>query len=330
MTAAGRVTRRSAIAGASASLVSARARAAIGPLETNKIRLGLPVPGSSFLPIYVAAEKTWKANGLDIEMVAFRGDAEVAQALAAGSVDVSCQSLDGLLNLIAAEQPVIGFYAGFYQADFAWAAQPSIKSWTDLKGKLLGVSTFGSLTDELTRYALVKNGLDPAKDVKIIQSGPSPGRMQALKSGRLDCAIMSPPDKWVAEDAGLRMLGTQADDVAREWPKHAFLASRKYIDANPNALKTLLRAHVQAIRYARANPEETARLLSKALKFPDKYADRAYREVIGGYNERGELPSAAMDVYWKIMIAGGAATSAMPNDKLIDDRFIKTFDGWSA
>jgi ABC-type nitrate/sulfonate/bicarbonate transport system substrate-binding protein len=321
-------TRRAVLAGA-AAMATTSARAAVGPLETNKIRLGLPVPGSSFLPIYVAAEKTWKANGLDVEMASFRGDAEVAQALAAGSIDVSCQSLDGLLNLVAAEQPVIGFYAGFYQADFAWAAQPAIKSWKDLRGKLLGVSTFGSLTDELTRYVLVKNGLDPAKDVKIIQSGPSQGRLQALKSGRLDCSIMAPPDKWAAEDAGLHMLAEQVDEVAKEWPKHAFLASKAYIDARPNTLKTLLRAHVQAIRSARANPEETGKLLAKALKFPEKYADKAYREVVGGYNERGDLPLASMDVYWKIMIEGGTVKAAIPNDKLIDDRFIKTFDEWA-
>ncbi len=326
------LTRRAFTAGAAVSLMTAKARmanAAIGPLETTKLRFGLPVPGSSFLPIYVAAEKTWKASGLDIEMVSFRGDAEVAQALAAGSIDVSCQSLDGLINLILAEQPVIGFYAGFYQADFAWAAQPAIKKWSDLKGKLLGVSTFGSLTDELTRYVLIKNGLDPSRDVKIIQSGPAPGRMQALKSGRLDCAIMSPPDKWVAEESGMTMLGAQSIDVAPEWPKHAFLAPSKFLDANPNVIKAFLRAHVQSIRYARANPDEAARILSAALKFPARYADKAYREVIDGYNERGELPVASMDVYWNILIEGGVVKTAIPKDRLIDRRFIETFDDWA-
>jgi NitT/TauT family transport system substrate-binding protein len=333
MTGTGRASRRSVLAGAGAAwaTISTRAaRAAIGPLETNRIRFGLPVPGSSFLPIYVAAEKTWKANGLDIEMVSFRGDAEVAQALAAGSIDVSCQSVDGLVNLIVAEQPVTGFYAGFYQADFVWVARPIYKTWADIKGKLVGVSTFGSLTDELTRYVLSRHGLDPNRDVKMIQAGPSPGRMQALKTGRLDCAIMSPPDKWVAEEAGMTVLGAQPQDVAPEWPKHAFLASRAYIDAHPNTLKTLLRAHVQAIRFARANPAETGAILARALKFDPKYSDKAYREVIDGYNERGALPERSMDVYWKIMTEGGTVKAPIPADRLLDDRFIRSFDEWAA
>jgi NitT/TauT family transport system substrate-binding protein len=281
------------------------------------------------LPIFVAAERTWKEQGLDVDLIIFRGDAEVAQALAGGSVDVTCQSLDGLINLMEAGQAVRAIYAGFYQADFAWAAQPGIKSWADLKGKLLGVSTFGSLTDQLTRYALIKNGLDPAKDVKIIQSGPAPARMQALKAARLDCAILSPPDKWVAEEAGLTMLGTQAKDVAPEWPKHAIMATSKFIDQNPNTTKAILRAQVAAIRWARANPQETGKILVKHIKFQEKYADKAYREVIDGYDERGELPVKSMDVYWKIMMDGGTVKAPIPNDKLIDHAFINSFDSWA-
>ena len=323
-------TRRGLVTGATVStLIGASARAAIGPLEVRKIRFGLPVPATSFLPVLVAAEKTWKELGLEIELLFFRGDAEVAQALAGGSIDMSCQSVDGLINLVESGQPIIGFYAGFYQADFSWAAQPALKSWKDVKGKLFGVSTFGSLTDQLTRYVLVKNGLDPGKDVKIIQAGPAQARMQALKSGRLDCSILSPPDKWVAEESGLTMLGTQARDVAPEWPKHAYLTSRAFIERNPNTIKTVLRGHVLALRFARANPEATAVILVKQLKFSEKYGLKAYHEVIDGYDERGQLPRRAMDVYWKIQVESGTVKAALPNEKILDDRFIKSFDEWA-
>ena len=108
-------TRRAfALAAGAAALAPGRAFAAIGAPETKKLRVGIPVAGTSFLPVYVAAERTWKDNGLDVELVSFRGDAEVAQALAGGSVDVSCQSLDGIINLIEAGQKVIAFFAGLY------------------------------------------------------------------------------------------------------------------------------------------------------------------------------------------------------------------------
>src|SRR4029077_413191 len=106
------------------------------------------------------------------------------------------RQLTGLLNLIGANQPVKGFYAGFHQADFAWLAQSSIKTWADLKGGTVGVSTFGSLTDQLTRYVLRKHGLKPETDVRIMQAGPSATSIQLLRSGRLLAAIQSAPTKW--------------------------------------------------------------------------------------------------------------------------------------
>ena len=74
----------------------------------------------SFLPAYVAAARTWNDAGIDGQLVAFRGDAEVAQALAGDSIDVSFASLNGLINLINSGQPIIGFYSGFHQADFTF------------------------------------------------------------------------------------------------------------------------------------------------------------------------------------------------------------------
>ena len=86
-------------------------------------------------------------------------------------------------------------------------AQPRIKQWTDLKGGTAGVSTYGSLTDQLTRYILKRNGLEPEKDVQIVQAGTTASMLQALKAGRLALAILSPPFKWMAQEAGFTQLG---------------------------------------------------------------------------------------------------------------------------
>jgi NMT1/THI5 like len=151
-------------------------------LEKTKLTIAIPVDAASFLPVYLAAARTWKEQGLDAELTAFRGDAEVSQALLGGSIDISVQSGDGLVNIVNTSQPAIGFYAGFHQSDYGWIAQPSIKTWADLKGKAAGVSTFGSQTDQLTRYVLRRHGLVPEKDVQIVQAGPPASIVQALRS----------------------------------------------------------------------------------------------------------------------------------------------------
>ena len=333
MPAARKLSRRSfvrASIGAGAILAARRAGAAPGKIEKPKLTLGLAVPAASFLPVYVAAARTWKEQGLEVEIVSFRGDAEVSQAMAGGSLDLSLQSFDGLINLINANQPVKGFYAGFHQADFAWLAQPSIKAWADLKGGTIGVSTFGSLTDQLTRYVLRKHSLKPETDVRIMQAGPSATSIQLLRSGRLLAAIQSAPTKWVAEDLGLTVLGTQEKEIAPQWPKHTFVARTKFLEENPETVRAFLRAHVAAIRLARADRALAVKVLVDQVKYQPSYAARAYDENLPAFDERGRLPDDKyMDIFWSIVIAAGTAKEPWPAARLMDDRFIGTFAEWA-
>jgi NitT/TauT family transport system substrate-binding protein len=304
--------------------------APIGKLEKTKLTAAIPVDAASFLPVYLAAARIWKEQGLDIELTAFRGDAEASQALAGGSIDFSIQSADGLINVINAGQPVIGFYAGFHQSDYAWLAQASIKSWDDLKGKTAGVSTFGSATDQLTRYALKRHGLTPEKDVQIVQAGPPASIAQALKANRLAIGILAPPMNWMVADAGFNMLGSQDRDIAPQWPKHVFMAKRQFLDDNPATVRAILRAHVSAIRLARADRDLVVATYIDRLKFQKPYAERAYDAIVPLYDERGSLPDAdSMKVFWALQIERGEIKEPWPDAKLLDDRFIKTFAEWA-
>ena len=216
---ASRISRRRLLqAGAGLTTLTQRTALAAGPIEKSKLIAAIPVDAASFLPIYLAAGRTWKSQGLDVELTAFRGDAEVSQALIGGSIDFSIQSADGLINMINAGQPVIAFYAGFHQSDYAWLSQPAIKSWDALKGKTAGVSTFGSATDQLTRYALRRHGLVPEKDVQIVQAGPPASIAQALKAERLAIGILAPPMNWMVADADSTYWAARARRSPRNGP----------------------------------------------------------------------------------------------------------------
>lgn len=277
----------------------------------------------------IVTSHTAKEEGLNVEVVAFRGDAQVVQALAASSVDVNLASLNGLINMTNAGQKVKGFYAGFYQADFEWFARREIKSWADLKGKSAGVSTFGSLTDFLTRFALRKHGLEPEKDVQIVQTGGSSNAYSALQAGKIDSAILSPPFKWQAAEGGMSSLGMQAKEVAEEWPKHIYFTTEKFFEENPNTIRALLRAHVKAIRLAKKDRDVAVKSMMDVLKYEKKYAEKAYDEVVTGFDERGLLPTKWMPVFWEIAVAAGDVKEAWPENKLLDRRYVDTFDEWA-
>ena len=321
--------RRSEFLQAGASIALLGAAPAIGKPEKPSLTIGMPVGGPSQLPMYVAITRTFAEQGLSVTLTEFRGDSEVSQALAGDSIDISLASLTGLINLLGAGQPVIGFYAGFNDADFSWLSLPAIKTWHDLKGKTIGVSTFGSLTDELTRYALRRNGLEPERDVQIIQAGGSPSALQAMRAGRLDAAIMGTPYRYQAQDAGFTVLGTQVKDVAPAWPKHLFMAKTKFIAANPNTMYALLRGHVAAYRLAKRDPSVAIKAMMDRLKYTEAYATRGYNEAILTIDERGHLPEKAMPVFWKLAVDNHDVPAPLPEAKFLDRRYIDSFNAWA-
>jgi NitT/TauT family transport system substrate-binding protein len=322
--------RRFLQASAATALLGAVPLRAVAALEKSELKIGIPSEALTFLPLYLGLQQTWKDQGLDVQLFSFRGDADVTQGLAGGSLDIACASLIGLGEMIEAEQPVSGFYQGFYQsAGMSWAAQPSIKSWADLKGKSIGVSTFGSLFDVLTRYVLQKHHLVPEKDVNVVQAGGAPFSYPAMKAGKLDAAMLIDPFTWQARDAGFNILGTLDKEVAPLWPIHIWFAKTAFINENPNTVAAVLRGHVAAIRLARANKALSERVLEDRLKFPPDEAQRAYDDVIGGYNERGTLPEKVMPVFWDIVVQSGAVKKPIPDARLLDTRYIRTFNQWA-
>jgi len=333
MTQSPKVISRAAVIGASAAAAAAAALARVLPalaaLERSTIRLGLSTSDATFLPIYIGLARTYKAEGLDVSLFGFRGDAESMQALAGDSIDISGCSLTALIAMISAGQPVMGFYSGFYQAPFAWLAVQDVKSWADLKGKTMGVSTFGSGTDALTRYVLRKHGLVPEKDVQMMQSGGSANALPSLRAGRLGAAILTAPFKWQAQDDGMTVLGTQVHDVAPQWPINMLVAKKRFLDENPNAMLAFLRAHVSAIRIARADKAFAVRVLTDQIKLAPAYVGRAYDEDMPGFGERGTLPDRGMPEFWTISEANGDVKAPWPSAQFLDDRYIRTFARWA-
>jgi len=223
----------------------------------------------------------------------------------------------------------MGVYSGFHQADFSWIARPDVKRWSDMKGKSMGISTYGSLTDALTRYALKRNKLEPEKDVQIVQAGTTASTYAAIKAGRLGGGILSPPFSWQAQDEGMTLLGTQKTDVSNAWPKHLYAAKTKFIADNPHTIEAVLRGHVAAIRLARKEHDTAADVMVDQLKITKAFAQRAVEVELPDYDERGGMPEKAMPVFWEITKQLGDVTSAWDENKYLDHRFINSFKSWA-
>jgi NitT/TauT family transport system substrate-binding protein len=238
--------------------------------------------------------------------------------------------MSALTNMIQAGHPIRTFYnSGVYHAEYEWFGQPGLSDWASVRGKRIGITTFGAQTHWFTRHALRQHGLDVERDVSLVQVGGSPTAYQALKAGRIDVAILAAPFKWKAATEGFSRLGDEATAVGKEWVRNAYLAKQGFLDENPATILALLRAHVRAIRLVRADRELAVQTLMRALKYERGDAERAYAEVVPGLHERGDLPAGGMRTFWDLAIAAGEVNAPWPESRFLDRRWIDTFETWA-
>ncbi len=298
--------------------------------ELSKLSIGLPVPSLSLLPNWAAEYKGFfKEEGItDVKVLAFRGDADVVQALAGGTTDINVASLTGVVSTIKAGQKFRAFWSGYNMTIFEWYAQPKYKSIAETKGGRYGVSKFGSMTDFLTRYALRKAGLDPQKDVTILQLGGDAQILSALVSGQLDCTILSIPFAYSAAEQGFVRLMSQKEEVSYDYPTHVVYAKEDFIAKNPNTVKAYLRATGKAIEWIKTNRDEAAQLASKQLKFKVEQCRRGIDDFQDRWFADGRLPQKGMKAFWEIAVEAGDVTEAWPDSKWLDTTFLSTQNQW--
>jgi NitT/TauT family transport system substrate-binding protein len=328
-----RVTRSSELAAALllAVLTVVVDQAGAGNAETLdrlRLRIGLPAPGAAFLPLYVAAERTARAEALELELLTFRGASGLAPAVASDSVDVGLASLNTVIRLIDAGQAVKVFYGGLSLAEAAWYGRPPVRTWEDLRGRTIAVPTFGGYVDLLTRRALKKRGLVLGRDVQVARMVTSTA-LPALVAGRIDAALLQLPFAWEAQSLGLARLGSEAEEAGAPWPKNLFFAKTRLLESYPRTIRALLRAHVSALRLAKADRDLGADTLARHVGYSPAATDRAYREVVGALGERGEIPAESLKVFWEITVEAGEQPAAWPETRYLDRRLIDSFEAWA-
>ena len=298
-------------------------------IEKPHLTVGIISVTATYVPLYIAVDDgLFAKEGVQVDLLPFRGGSDLIKAVVAGSADVGVVSLAEVASGIAAGQPLKAFYGGFNVPAFDWYAVPSIHALAEARGKRFGVTQYGSSTDFLTRYALAANGLDPARDVQIVQGGDSPTRLAAMQAGQIDVNIFAAPDSFVAAERGYRRILRQKD-LAPDYPYHVFGAMESFVATHPNTIKALLRGFVLGLREARRNKDRAIAAIVKRIPMDPKYAGPTYEDLIGYLYEDGRLPTdKGLEVFFDMGIKAGRFESRWPREKYWTPAFTESFDQW--
>src|SRR6202166_5206974 len=261
------------------------------------IRVGWTIPAeeSKYWMMRRPAEFPDLGKTYNIEWTQFQGTAPMTQALAAGALDCATQAplslangvVGGNLKAYIVAQHVYEKPGGF---SVYWAVMDDspIKKIADLKGKTIGISVIGGGTYGPFAMLLKKHGVDPAKDIKLVEGGFAVSE-GALGPGRVDAVNMNQPFAARAEaKGGTRKLFA----VSEAMPNivHILEACRAdFVDKNPELVKAYVRDITSGMKKALANREETLKVVSEVLKAPIPVLDTYLLKD----NDFGRDPGAA-------------------------------------
>ena len=172
--------------------------------QAARLNVGYSAASADQLPAWVAKETgIFAKNNLDIQLIFFTGGTTAILALVSGDVPITQVSGPGLVNSAFAGSDAVFVAGGIVSLNYVLMGKPGIKSAEQLKGGTVAISRFGSATDTIARFALRKIGLNPGKDVTLVQVGSGPERLSAALTGRVSASVINPPSSFIAEKKGL-------------------------------------------------------------------------------------------------------------------------------
>ena len=211
-------------------------------------------------------------NGLEVSVIRTRADVAVMSMLAGDTTLIDVAGPIAIRsNLKGVDTVFIG--AGAVTFNYWLMAAKAINTSQDLKGKIVGVASLSGSTMAATRYALVKLNLNPDRDIKIIQIGGTPDRLTALRTGRIQATLLSPPTSLAAQKEGFNLL---VDVAGLPFQDNGPVTTRKFIREQPDIVRRYVRVQVEAVHLMKTNREMWIKVLGKYVRVDREILEKSY------------------------------------------------------
>jgi len=240
--------------------------------------LGLASISGGIETLYVTKKiGAFKRNGLDVDFLLLQGGSQALQVLLSGELKLISGGggaaaqrarFKGAGNLLVATYTPTMPYSLYVNRKIQDAKQ--------LKGAKIAISRFGSSSDFAARFMVSRLGLDPAKEVTIMQFGNQRERMSALMNGAVEGSVVDAPNTLIARQQGFVELA-DASKLGLIYPHNNIATTDRFIRDEPQTVFSFLRAFVEGIAYYRTHKAESVQMIKEFLRVSDNaIAEEAY------------------------------------------------------
>lgn len=255
--------------------------------RAQNIKIGIPSLSVTAMPLAVAKQQGFfQKEGLNVDIIMMPASlnikvllsGEIQYATTVGSAVVAAvRGINTRVVMCFVDRPLLDL-----------VATPDIRSLSDLRGKLLGISSRGGLHDVSMRAILTQSGIDPAQTTLLVV-GTQGSMLAALKAGRISAGMLNPPQNFIAYREGLKHLAFAGNYV--RLPSTGLVTLKDTLEHSPDQVRRMIRALTRARTFARENKAATVTILKRFLRMDDE--DLAAK--IYDYHKRAETPDGKID-----------------------------------
>ncbi len=267
-------------------------------------------------------------NNLDAQPIYFTGGTTSVTAMISGDTPLIQASGPGIVSAGLAGAEAVYVVGGITTLDYWLMTQPEIRTAEQLKGGTVAVARFGAAADFVARYALTRLGLNPGKDVTIVQTGSTPERLAAMEARRVSGSTLVPPATFIAQRKGFHLLADVAA-LGLAYQHQGGVTTRKFLRENPATVRNFVKSYIEAVHRLKTDRATGMKIAAKYLRLEDpELLKKTYESSI----DENKLPmkqyptgDGIKTIIDQLASSNPKAKTAKPQD-FIDARFVEEFD----
>jgi NitT/TauT family transport system substrate-binding protein len=231
--------------------------------EMKKFTLGYSTVGPAGTGLWMAKEiGAFEKHGINTDLIFVSSGPVVVQALIGGDLQGGLAATNAVIAAVLAGAPLVSVMSLVNRPYYRLWVQPELTRLDDLRGKTLGVSRFGSVTDNLTRILLRKKGLEGAVNVR--QMGGTTEMAAAFQRRQIDGAVISA----LRVDAPMRML-VDLDEMDIQYSNVVIAVSRDFYLRSRESVAAMVRAYLEGVAAAHDQKEKALTVIAKYTRLKD-------------------------------------------------------------
>ena len=294
----------------------------------ERIKLDYSSVDASNAVWYTAQEVgLFKKHGLDSELIFIPSTTTAVSSIIAGDIPIGNASGGGVASAVVGGANLVMVACMLNTLPYELVVQESIKTAEDLRGKNIGISRIGSASDVAARVLIKGLGLEPVKDVPILQVGGAPERAGAFRGGRI-AGFPSPPGIiQLAQGMPHRVLISTADFQKRfEFPYICATTTKSFLSSRRETVRRVIMGLIEATHFFKTRKEESKRILAKYNRQNNPaYLESAYVAVAKLYDRVPLVTREGMEIQIKEALARKPGAT-LRVEELVDDSIVRELE----